>query len=79
MLSQFIPKVCEVLYEKLKEDYSRCKRDMASSQRLCSSLHIAINSSFSLLFFDFADILILKNIKNLLKSWFSFLVFPLLM
>ena len=38
-----------------------------TSQRLCSSLHIAVNSSLSSFFFDFADILILSNISLNLK------------
>ena len=36
-----------------------------TSQRLCFSLHIAINPSLSSFFFDFADTLTLRNIKNL--------------
>ena len=31
--------------------------------RVCSTLHMAINSSLSSILFDFADILILRNIK----------------
>ena len=42
---------------------SRNKEDM-TSQRLCSSLHITINLSLSSIFFEFANILILRNIKT---------------
>ena len=34
-----------------------------TSQRVCSSHHIAINSSLSLILFNFADIFILRDIK----------------
>ena len=40
-------------------------------RRNSSSLYIAINYSLSSILFDFADILILRNIKNLSKSCFS--------
>ena len=42
-----------------------------TSQRVCYFLHITINSWLSSILFDFADILILRNIKNLSKSCFS--------
>ena len=51
-----------------------CKEDMISL-RLCSSLLIATNSSLSSIFFDFPNILIVKNIKNLPNSCFSFLYY----
>ena len=37
----------------------------------CSLFDITINSSLSSILFDLADILILRNIRNLLKSCFS--------
>ena len=37
----------------------------------CSSLHITINSSLKSILCDFADILILRDIKNLSNSCFS--------
>ena len=40
-----------------------------TSQRLCCSLHIATISSLSSIFFDFANILILRNIKNIFQSF----------
>ena len=46
-----------------------------TSQRVCSSLHIAANSSLSSILFNSADIFILRNIKSLSKSCFSSLVF----
>ena len=44
---------------------------LQNTSRGCSYFHITINSSLSLILFDFADILILRNVKNLSKSCFS--------
>ena len=49
---------------------SRYKRDM-TSRRVCFFLQITINSSLSSILLDFADILILRNIKNPSKPCFS--------
>ena len=45
--------------------------DNVTSQRVCSSLHIALNSSLSSIVFNFADIFILRNVKSLSKPCFS--------
>ena len=42
-----------------------------TSQRDCSSLHIAMNSSLSSILFDFADTFILRNIKSQFFYYFS--------
>ena len=49
---------------------SQCKGNI-TSQRLCFSLHIALNYSLSSVFYYCTDILMLRNIKNLSKSCFS--------
>ena len=67
----------DILFRLLSSSFlSRYKGDM-TSQRLCSSLHITINSSLNSNFFDFAGILKLRNIKNLL--FFFSVIFPILM
>ena len=53
---------------------SQNKGDM-TSQRLCSSLRIAVNSSLSSIFLNFADISILRNLKK--AKIFQSLVFLL--
>ena len=58
----------DILFKLLSFSYlSWYKRDMPS-QRLRSSLHVAINSSLRPIFFYFTNALMLRNIENFSKK-----------